>query len=40
MNPKWEYHVLKIPTYFGLFSGTDFDAEKLSEQLNGFGAEG
>lgn len=37
MPTKWEYKTLKIPTEFAFFSGTDFDAAQLTEQLNSQG---
>jgi hypothetical protein len=37
---KWEYHVLKLKTEFGFWSGTEFDSEALEEELNRLGAEG
>jgi hypothetical protein len=37
---QWEYATLKIPTDFGFFSGTDFDASKLGDQLNVYGEHG
>ncbi len=40
MKTQWEYVVLKLPTDFGFFSGTDFDAAKLHDELNTRGAEG
>ncbi len=40
MRLKWEYKTLKILTDVGFFSGTDFDAVRLAELLNGHGAEG
>lgn len=40
MRLKWEYKTLKIGTDYGFFSGTEFDAERLAEMLNGQGADG
>lgn len=40
MRTQWEYTTLKLPTDFGLFSGTDFDASQLDQQLNAHGADG
>jgi hypothetical protein len=40
MKPTWEYTALKIPMDFSIFSGTDFDAGQVTEQLNALGAEG
>ena len=40
MNEHWEYRTLKIPTDFGFWSGTDFDADQLAQQLNVQGTEG
>lgn len=36
----WEYHILKMKTEFGFFSGTEFDTEPLLSELNRLGAEG
>jgi hypothetical protein len=40
MQTQWEYTVLKLPTDYGFFSGTDFDAGHLSQRLNEHGTEG
>jgi hypothetical protein len=40
MKTPWEYKTLKVPTDFGFFSGTDFDAARLTELLNAEGAQG
>jgi hypothetical protein len=40
MKTQWEYTILKLPTEFGFFSGTDFNTDKLNNDLNAHGAEG
>jgi hypothetical protein len=40
MNTRWEYLTLRLSTDVGFFSGTQFDTEKLAEELNARGEEG
>jgi phenylalanyl-tRNA synthetase beta subunit len=40
MATRWEYTILKLPTDYSFFSGTDFDAGQLCQQLDAQGAEG
>jgi Domain of unknown function (DUF4177) len=40
MPMKWEYHVMQLKTDVGFWSGTEFDAEALQDELNRLGAEG
>ena len=37
---KWEYHVLKLKTDYGFWSGTEFNAEALQNELNRLGSDG
>lgn len=37
---NWEYHVIKLKTESGFFSGTEFDSDSLAEKLNEMGRQG